>query len=63
MPGVIRRVQRTRCSFCPRQCVYARVVITSRQYGGTWRTIYRLCEDCGQDTLRRLLARPRGSLV
>lgn len=63
MPGYVRRVKRTRCSFCFRECRYARVVIVSRAYGGSWRTVYSLCDSCGQDSLRRLLARPQGQLV
>ena len=63
MPGVSRLSKRTRCSFCPRECLHPRVTIVARYYGDSMRTVYRLCGECGDDTLKRLLSRPRGRLA
>jgi len=60
MPGISRRPQRTRCSFCFRAYKVPQMSIAVRTAGGGLRTLYRLCWDCGYDQLFRLRARPRG---
>jgi len=63
MPGVSRRSHSTRCSFCFRAFQHLQFRIAGRTPDLRWVTVYRLCQGCGNDTLRRLAARPRGILA